>query len=143
VQTNPKHWKPFDCTVYVLDKGLQAGTTIFHKWKQRANVGVYLGRLPQHARSVALVLDRRMILVSPQFHVHFDPGFQIVKQDNLDSQWQLKAGFISQKELQAPAMKAPIELSPANKQKEFQWNLPSEREEDPVTKKSRTEIENN
>jgi hypothetical protein len=41
VQTNPKHWKPFGRPVYVLDKGLQAGSTIFHKWKQRANVGVY------------------------------------------------------------------------------------------------------
>jgi hypothetical protein len=65
VQTNPKHWKPFGCPVYILDKGLQAGSTIFHKWKQRANVGVYLGRLPQHAHSMALVLDRRMALISP------------------------------------------------------------------------------
>ncbi len=43
VQMNPKHWKHFGCPVYVLDKNLQAGTGIFHKWKQRANVGIYLG----------------------------------------------------------------------------------------------------
>jgi hypothetical protein len=46
VQINPKHWKPFGCPVYVLDKGLQAGQGIFHKWKQRAKVGIYLGRSP-------------------------------------------------------------------------------------------------
>ena len=31
VQTNPKHWKPFGCPVYVLNRNLQAGTGIFHK----------------------------------------------------------------------------------------------------------------
>jgi hypothetical protein len=29
VQTNPKHWKPFGCPVYVLDRCLQAGKGIF------------------------------------------------------------------------------------------------------------------
>ena len=82
VQTNPKHWKPFGCPVYVLDKGLQTGS-IFHKWKQRANVGIYLGRSPQHAKSVALVLSRETSLVSPQFHVNFDSGFDTVKEDRV------------------------------------------------------------
>ena len=54
VQTNLKHWKPFGCPVCVLDRNLQAGTAIFHKWKQRSKVGVYLGRSPQHARSCLL-----------------------------------------------------------------------------------------
>ena len=53
VQPNPKHWKPFGCPTYVLDGKLQSGTGIFHKWKQRSRVGIYLGRLPQHARSLA------------------------------------------------------------------------------------------
>jgi hypothetical protein len=46
VQVNPKHWKPFGCPIYVLDSKIQGGLGIFHKWKQRANVGVYLGRPP-------------------------------------------------------------------------------------------------
>jgi flavin-dependent dehydrogenase len=80
VQTNPKHWKRFGCPVYVLDdKGLQAGSTIFHKWKQRANVGVYLGRSPQHARNMALVFKRWMALVSPQFTSTL---IQVFKQSN-------------------------------------------------------------
>jgi hypothetical protein len=102
VQTNPKHWKPFGCPVYVLDRSLQAGKGIFHKWKQRANVGIYLGRSPQHARSVALVLDQKTALVSPQFHISFDPSFNTIKQDEFDSQWQLKAGFIAQREIKTP-----------------------------------------
>jgi transposase InsO family protein len=57
VQPNPKHWKPFGCPVYVLDSRLQGAGGIFHKWKQRSKVGIYLGRSPQHARSVALVLS--------------------------------------------------------------------------------------
>ncbi len=87
---------------------------------------------------MALVLDRRTALVSPQFHVHFDPGIKTVKQDGLDSLWQLKAGFVSQKELQVPATNTAIDSSPANKRKDIQWDLPSEGEGNPVAKKSCT-----
>eukprot|EP00978_Attheya_sp_CCMP212_P029858 scaffold107633_cov57-Attheya_sp.AAC.1 len=92
VYVNPKHWKPFGCPVYVLDSALQTGT-IFHKWKQRSKVGIYIGRSPQHGRNVALVLDRMTGLVSPQFHVKFDPSFQSVQKDEYDSIWHSKAGF--------------------------------------------------
>jgi hypothetical protein len=81
VQPNPKHWKPFGCPTYVLDPPLQSNTGIFHKWKQHLRVGIYIGRSPQHARSVALVLDRQTGLVSPQFHVKFNPSFQTVEGD--------------------------------------------------------------
>jgi hypothetical protein len=95
---NPKHWKPFGCPVYVLNNALQQGT-IHHKWKQRSRVGIYLGPSPQHSRNVALVLDQNTGLVSPQFHVELDPSFHMVKEDNKnDSLWQLKAGFVSQRE---------------------------------------------
>ena len=67
---NTKHWHPFRCPVFVLDNALQGGRGIFHKWKQRSKVGIYLGRSPQHGRNVALVLDRMTGLVSPQFHVN-------------------------------------------------------------------------
>jgi hypothetical protein len=97
-QPNPKHWKPFGCPVHVLDSSIQGGREIIHKWKQRSKVGTHLGQSPQHARSVALVLDRQNALVSPQFHVTFDPSFHTCKQDKFDSKWQLKAGFVSQRE---------------------------------------------
>ena len=45
------------------------------KWEQRARIGIYLGHSPFHAGSVALVLNPRTGLVSPQFHVVFDDNF--------------------------------------------------------------------
>jgi hypothetical protein len=51
---------------------------------------------------VALVLDQRTALVSPQFHVNFDPSFNTIKQDKFNSQLQFKAGFVAQRELKAP-----------------------------------------
>ena len=97
VNTNPKHWHPFGCPVYVLESELQSNKP-FDKWKDRSKVGIYIGRSPIHAKSVALVLSRDTGLVSPQFHVRFDDSFQTVMQDKLDSIWQLKAGFVAQRE---------------------------------------------
>ena len=94
VQHNVKHQKTFGCPVYVLDSKLQSGN-IFHKWNARSKVGIYLGRSPQHSRNVALVLDRYTGLVSPQFHVVHDNKFETVKQEEYESRWQTKAGFIS------------------------------------------------
>jgi len=37
--------------------------------------GNYLGRSPQHARLVALVLNLTTGHISPQFHIKFDPSF--------------------------------------------------------------------
>jgi hypothetical protein len=64
VSPNAKHWKPVGCPVYVLDTNLKAGK-IHHKWKQRSRVGIYIGRSPQHARNVALVLNIETGLVNP------------------------------------------------------------------------------
>ena len=94
IQSNVKHAKTFGCPCYVLDNSLQSGS-IFHKWNQRARVGIYIGRSPQHARNVSLVLDRNSGLVSPQFHVEHDNEFDTVKQEKYECKWQLKAGFIS------------------------------------------------
>lgn len=104
VQINSKHWKPFGCPVYVLENELQAGQ-IYHKWRDRAKVGIYLGKSPQHARNVALVLNLTTGLVSPQFHIQFDPSFHTVNQEKFTSSWQLKAGFISQREKAVPKRK--------------------------------------
>ena len=97
VVSNPKHWKPFGCPVYVLDKNLQ-GRQPFHKWSRRSRVGVYVGKSPHHGRNIALVLDRATGLVSPQFHVSFDPMFETVKYITTKSTWQNKAGFVGQRE---------------------------------------------
>ena len=97
VDINPKHFKPFGCPVYVLNSALQKGDPN-HKWEQRSKVGIYLGPSPQHGRSIALVLDRKTGLVSPQFHIKYDPSFQTTKQDKFDSTWQIKAGFVTQRE---------------------------------------------
>jgi hypothetical protein len=86
------HYIPFGCPVYVLDSTLQSKLP-FHKWKQQWRVGIYLGRSPLHSKNVALVLDRNTALVSPQFHVKCDHNFHTAKEDDFDSNWQVKAGF--------------------------------------------------
>lgn len=92
VVVNPKHFQPFGCPVYVLDNDLQLKKP-FHKWKERSRVGIYIGQSPIHSRNVALVLDRETGLVSPQFHVKYDPTFISVKEDNLPCKWQIACGF--------------------------------------------------
>ncbi|KAL7463024.1 hypothetical protein ACHAXS_005996 [Conticribra weissflogii] len=48
------------------------------KWEPRARLGIYVGRSPNHAGSVALVLNPKTGLVSPQYHVVFDDDFTTV-----------------------------------------------------------------
>lgn len=95
VATNPKHWRHFGCPVYVVEADLQGNKGIFHKWRDRATLGVYLGRSPQHSRSVGLVLDLKTGLVSPQFHLKYDRMFQTVRGKTTESEWQTKAGFMA------------------------------------------------
>jgi hypothetical protein len=71
IHPNLKNHHHICVPIYVLDNDLQAGKKI-PKWMPRARVGIYLGKSPRHARNVALVLNPRMGLVSPQFHVRFD-----------------------------------------------------------------------
>jgi hypothetical protein len=63
--------------VYVLQNDLQAGKKI-GKWLPRARLGIYLGHSPRHARTVALVLNPRTGLTSPQFHVKIDDLFETI-----------------------------------------------------------------
>ena len=97
VMPEPKHWRPFGCPVYVLDSALQNAGGIKHKWTERSRIGVYLGRSPFHARSVALVLNISTGRVSPQYHVQFDPGFYTVRKmfggQPTPSLWQAICGF--------------------------------------------------
>jgi hypothetical protein len=74
-----RHYHPFGCPAYVLNDSLAAGKSI-PKWHKRARLGVYLGRSPNHAQSVALILNLLATgLVSPQFHLKFDDLFETVK----------------------------------------------------------------
>ena len=117
IEINQKHYKTFGCPVFVLNSKLQEGKP-FPKWDQRARVGIYLGPSPSHNKNVALVLDRKTGLVSPQFHVLFDNDFQTVKDDQYESLWQLKAGFVTQREIEAANKKkdkAPLIIPGINK----------------------------
>lgn len=67
-------------------------------------MGLYVGRSPQHPRSVALVLNISTGHVSPQFHIKFDSWFDTIGQlyketKPTPSLWQVKAGFVRQKEM--------------------------------------------
>ena len=68
----------FGCPCYVLDSRLQTNSKGVPKWEPRARLGIYLGRSPAHASNVALVLNPKTGLVSPQFHVVFDDDFSTV-----------------------------------------------------------------
>ena len=103
VKVAPKlqHFHAFGCPTYVLDNAIQSGQGA-PKWKQQSRLGVYLGPSPNHARSVALVLNLRTGHVSPQFHVKFDDFFEAVqtKDTNMDApepQWKYLSGFTIQK----------------------------------------------
>ena len=112
VMPEPKHWRPFGCPVYVLDNALQNAGGIKHKWTERSRIGIYLGRSPFHARSVALVLNLSTGRVSPQFHVQFDPGFYTVKKSfgghSPPSLWQAICGFTR------ASPEAKLQREPAN-----------------------------
>jgi hypothetical protein len=115
VSNNPKHWKPFGCPTYVLDNELQ-GSKPFHKWQRQSKPGIYLGTSPLHGRNVALVLSRETGLVSPQFHVAFDPSFDTVRTMTTGSSWQIEAGFVIQKGLQKKKKGDKTTGSPPNKE---------------------------
>ena len=96
VDVNHRHWNPIFCPAYVLTGPLQT-TGIQDKWRERSTPGIYLGRSPLHARSVALVLNLKTGRVSPQFHVALDPTFSTVSgRDGTQppvSLWQMQCGF--------------------------------------------------
>eukprot|EP00978_Attheya_sp_CCMP212_P031934 scaffold122559_cov58-Attheya_sp.AAC.4 len=86
----------FGCPVFTLNSKLQGGKYL-SCWSSHARVGIYLGMSPQHAQSVALVLNIKTGLVSPQFHVEFDDLFETVSEKagnkQVDSIWQVLAGL--------------------------------------------------
>ena len=74
-----KNYHTFGCPVYILDSRLQnAGGAGPPKWDPRSRLGMYLGHSPSHAGNVALVLNPKTGLISPQFHVVVDDDFSTV-----------------------------------------------------------------
>ena len=79
MKTRLNEFHTFGCPVYILDARLQsAGGPGPPKWDPRARLGIYVGHSPIHAGSVALVLNPKTGLVSPQYHVVFDDDFSTV-----------------------------------------------------------------
>ena len=68
----------FGCPVYVLDFKLQSPGISPPKWEPRSRLGIYLGKSPFHAGSVALVLNPKTGHVSPQYHLVFDDDFTTI-----------------------------------------------------------------
>jgi Integrase core domain. len=68
VLPNPKHFKPSRFPGYVLATPLQNGSG-YHKWKERSRMGINLGSSPLHGQNIALVLNPKTGLVSPQHDV--------------------------------------------------------------------------
>ena len=106
---------PLFCPVYVLKNKLQAGQP-FDKWASRARLGVYLGRSPIHARSIALVLNIATGRVSPQFHVKFDPSFATVNVAEGNhvpkATWRVSCGFQRGKSILKVENRAGIDTAP-------------------------------
>ena len=119
VEVAPKlrHFHSFGFPTYVLDNAVQSGQGA-PKWRQRSRLGVYLGPSPNHARSVALVLNPRTGHVSPQFHVKFDDFFETVQHkatdldapdlDAPDPEWKYLSGFAIHKGQPRPLAKEPL-----------------------------------
>jgi hypothetical protein len=75
IRPRTSHFHPFGSPTFVLSSPLQAGNSQ-PKWDDRARVGCYLGKSPQHTTSVHLILHPTTGHVSPQFHCVFDDNFE-------------------------------------------------------------------
>jgi hypothetical protein len=85
-QVQLKNYHPFGCPCYVLDSRVQTNPKGLPKWEPRARLAIYVGHSPAHAGSVALVLNPKTGLVSPQYHVVFDDNFTTIPNLRVGSQ---------------------------------------------------------
>ena len=69
-----KQFHTFGLHCFILNSKLFENKLI-QKWKPKPKQGVYLGILPHHAGSIALVLNVKTGYISPQFHIVFDENF--------------------------------------------------------------------
>ena len=73
-----KNHHTWGCKIYVSDEIFQGNITGIPKWEPQLCAGIYIGQLPFHEGSVALVLNPETGHVSPQFHVVLDNEFSTV-----------------------------------------------------------------
>ena len=78
VNVQLRHHHTFGCPVYILDSRLQTNPKGVPKWEPRSRLGIYVGHSSSCAGSVALVLNPKIGLVSPQYHVIYDDQFTTV-----------------------------------------------------------------
>ena len=64
--------------MFILEGHNQPGGIGKPKWDPRSHTEIYLGHSPYHTSSVALVMNTKTGLLSPQFHVVFDDEFTTV-----------------------------------------------------------------
>ncbi len=123
VNTDLKNWYHFGCPVYVLQGEIQQGKA-WNKWLSRSRVAIYLGRSPNHARSVALCLSLETGCVSPQFHFKVDPTFQTMwkasKSVMPKSKWQEKCHF------RKPTPDQVNRVRQRNSSSQPRWQIPAE-----------------
>ena len=67
---------PCACPVFVMTDPARENES--PKWDPKSRVGIYLGHSSTHAGLVALVLNPKMLYVSPQYHVVFNDHFTTV-----------------------------------------------------------------
>lgn len=83
-----KHYHTFGCPCCFLNSRVQLNPKGLLKWDPWAHLRIYLGHSLAHTGNVALVMNPKTGLVSPQFHVVFDNTFPMVP--------HLRAGTIPQ-----------------------------------------------
>ena len=77
--TRLSNFHTFGCPVYILDARPQiVGGGGPPKWYPQACLVIYLYHSPSHAGSVALFMNPKSGLESPQFHLVFDENFETV-----------------------------------------------------------------
>ena len=91
-----KYCNPFGCPLYALKGQLQTGSNIFHNWKERRKVEMYLGRSPLYARNMFLVLSHNKVHASHQVCVYFGTLLHTVTKYGFDCLLAVKDKFMIQ-----------------------------------------------
>ena len=113
VTPNLSSFHTFGCPTYVLDNALQQQHSQKTQWTERSRVGVYLGHSPDHASSVALILNIDTGHVSPQFHIKPDDAFATVSHNPLlqtPSKWQDITGIVSEQRRNTSKLDSPSDF---------------------------------
>jgi len=75
------HFHPFGCPVYILNRSLADGNSI-PRWQPRSHLGIYLGRSPNHAKDVSLILDLTTNYISAKYHIIYDNKVETTTNSN-------------------------------------------------------------